>query len=742
MIPRLVSFVALVGTLAWGPLLAGSLKIATDQANLRTGAKLSYPIVDVVRRGEVLTPLAYQDGYVKVHRQGKEAWIYGPGQGWSEADIQAAIRGAGPAGKPASGTIKPSARPAPVSVPKTASDDPVRHALSLAALGLKDGHYFEGARSIHSQVFFFPLPADGSAGAGVLRLHYRTSGRINPLSNLRVDVNDKPVRSVSLGDQESGAWLDVPIGRDDLTKSAVKVTVRAALVATEDRCFDERSLALFFVHLMPDTRLDLTVPPGDGSLRAAFSRLPDRVRIAIPAQASGTGYAAALETAILLKRARHLVELVNLPKTGDIVIAPEAELSRLFGARGRTPADDMKNWGSIRLVRGPGGGETIAMSETLNPALLSRDVPAWLGLLKADAYLADLPLAGKREPPDRLDMLKLGLQSAQYVHRTVEWSMLLTPPSVRPDAWLETLRLNLVTPPESVAGKMLLYVYLNGTLQEVRPLAQDGQPHVESFSLSRTSQRAGANYLRIVIQRVDEEGDCRGDAAMFPVQFLPGSWLSVAARDEAPNHFNDLRATFAPGPELWITPASRARLQREIGLVSSLFANHDFAFRRDRLHFLGGNVPFQPKGPFILLGALESEPGQVAVHLNRGRVVIQDAEKNTLLALDHLAQISVAQLVRQGSESGLWLVLAQDGPLPLEKNLFLDQDDVAFLDERGVVLTLDSRQHALAVADYPDYFGWLDLAERYRFWIIGLGWTLLVVLLLHLYRKSRRHAGR
>ena len=738
MMQKIFFLAGLFGLFVGLPLQAGNLRVSTEQANLRAGAQLSQPVVDVARRGEILTPLAYQDGYVRVRRQGgQEAWIFGPGQGWSEAEIQAAIHAESAVRK-----ATPVAAPAaPTPVPQAATEVTAQHPLSLAALGLKDGHYFEGARSIHSQVFFFPLPADGSARAGMLRLHYRTSGRINALSNLRVDINDKPARSVSLVDQEAGAWLDVPIGRNDLLKSVVKVTVRAALVATEDRCFDERSLALFFVHLMPDTRLDLTVPAGDGSLRAAFSRLPDRVRIAVPVPVSKAVYAAALETAILLKRARHQVELATLPEAGEIVIAPEAELDRLFGSRAVSVAEDMKAWGAARLVRRADGGEAIALSETLNPDLLSRDMPAWLGLLKAGAYRADLPQSGKRAPPDRLDMLKLGLQSAQFVHRTVEWSMLLTSASVRADAWLESLRLNIVVPPESVAGKMLLYVYLNGALQEVRSLTQDGLPHVESFALGRTSQRAGANHLRIVVQRVDEEGDCRGDAATFPVQFLPGSWLALETRDDAPSLFNDLRASFASGPELWITPYSVARLQREIGLVSSLFANHDFSFHRDRLHFLEADAKFQPKGPFILLGALEPEPDQVAVHLNRGRVVIQDAQKNTLLALDHLPQISVAQLVRQDGEPGLWLALAQDGPLPPERNLFLDQDDVAFLDERGVVLTLDSRQHALAVADYPDYFGWLDLAERYRFWIIGLGWTLLVVVLLHLYRKSRKHAG-
>lgn len=718
---------------------AAPLQVSTNQANLRAGASLEKPVVEVARQGEPLEPLALENGYVQVRRgNGRTGWIHAAGQGWTEAEVRAAMAAPAPARPQA-----PSApRPEP-AVPAAAEATAEAHPLSLATLGLKQGHFFEGARGVHSQVFFFPLPADGSARSGVVRLHYRTSGRINPMSTLRVDVNDKPVRTLSLEGREESAWLEVPVSAGDLAKTALKVTVRASLVATRDRCFDERSLALYFVHLMPDSRLDLDLPAGDGSLRAAFSRLPAKVRIGLPAQLDESVYATALETAILLRRARHQVELVTLPARGDIVVAPDAEVQALFGASGATPAEDQKAWGEARVARYPDGAAAIVLGERLDPRLLGRDAPVWLGLLAADRYLAQLP-GPDRNPvkPERLDLLALGLEPVQYVNRTVEWSMLLTPPAAPAGAWLDSLRLNLVAPPESAAGKMLLYVYLNGALQEVRALEQDGKPHVESFSLGRGSQRAGANHLRLVVQRVAAEGDCSGDAATFPVQFLPGSLLTLDDWDQDPVRFNDLRALFSDGPELWVTAASRADLHREASLLTGLYANHGFPFRRDRLHFLNGDAKPAPTGPFILMGRTGQEPDRVSVHLNRGRVQVLDAENRSLLALDHLPQISVAQLVGQGGQHGLWLAPAADGPLPPADELFLDQDDVAFLDQRGIVLTLDSRQHALARASYPDYLDWLDLAERYRFWIIGLGWTLLVVFLLHLYRKSRKHAGR
>jgi hypothetical protein len=202
-----------------------------------------------------------------------------------------------------------------------------------------------------------------------------------------------------------------------------------------------------------------------------------------------------------------------------------------------------------------------------------------------------------------------------------------------------------------------------------------------------------------------------------------------------------LRAVFSQGPELWVTPESKKRLAREVGILTGLFVNHAFPFDRSRLHFLGPQKKLAPKGPFILWGLTDQEPDGVAVHMDRGRVRVVDGEQRTLLEVDRLPAVTVAQLVQEDGQHGLWLTPAQEGALPPPAELYLDQDDVAFLDERGVVLTLASRQHALSHAEYPDYLGWLDLLERYRFWIIGLGWVLVVVFLLHLYRKARKHAG-
>lgn len=712
---------------------AGELAISTHQANLRAGATVAQPVVDVAGAGERVRVLGYRDGYALVRRDsGRQGWVHAAGQGWTEAQVRAAM--AEKAVRPAS----PAVEAVPAALPETAAPP---SPLSLAALGQKQGHYFEGARSIHSQVFYFPLPLDRGVRGGTLRLRYRASGGINPVSNLRVDINDQPVRSVSLGEREAPAWLDVPVSAADLARSALKVTVRASLVATPDRCFDERSLALFFVQIMPETRLDLDLAPDEGSLRAAWSRLPTRVRLALPGQESESRYATTLETAMLLQQARRQVEVVASAEEADIVIAPEAELARLAGRQDPSLVAGESRLGAMGTWRRADGRTVIGLAEGLDTRLLSRQAPAWLGLFTADSYRAATG-GGGAEAPEALDLLKLGLEATQHVNRTVEWSMLLTPPVAPGGKWLDSLRLNVVAPPQEAVGKLLLYVYLNGALQEVRQLDQDGKPHVQSFDLRRASQRVGANHLRIVVQRVADDGDCTGDVATFPIQFLPGSVLSLENWNETPVRFDDLRALFSQAPELWVAPGGGERLARELPLVAGLFVNHGFPFDRGRLHFLAAGAKPAPKGPFILLGRAQQAPDKVAVHLDRGRMRVVDGQGRNLLEVDRLPAITVAQLVQQGGQHGLWLAPALEGELPPPAELHLNQDDVAFADEGGVVLTLASRQHALAHAEYPDYLDWLDWLAQHRFWIIGLGWTLLAVFLLHLWRISRKHAGR
>jgi len=108
------------------------------------------------------------------------------------------------------------------------------------------------------------------------------------------------------------------------------------------------------------------------------------------------------------------------------------------------------------------------------------------------------------------------------------------------------------------------------------------------------------------------------------------------------------------------------------------------------------------------------------VHLDRGRVQVLDGNNQPLLDLDRLPGIGLAQMVSQGGEQGLSLLAPAEGSPPPFEKLHLDRDNVAFITEQGVALTLDSREPAISKLEYPDYDGWLDWFAQHRFWMIAL----------------------
>jgi hypothetical protein len=110
-----------------------------------------------------------------------------------------------------------------------------------------------------------------------------------------------------------------------------------------------------------------------------------------------------------------------------------------------------------------------------------------------------------------------------------------------------------------------------------------------------------------------------------------------------------------------------------------------------------------------------------------------------LLDLDRLPGVGLAQLVSQSGELGLSLLTPAGGPLPASEKLHLDRDNVAFITEQGVALTLDSREPAISKIAYPDYSDWLDWFAQHRFWVIALGWMLIGATMVGLYRKIRAH---
>jgi hypothetical protein len=394
--------------------------------------------------------------------------------------------------------------------------------------------------------------------------------------------------------------------------------------------------------------------------------------------------------------------------------------------------------GALALAHDAAGKPLILVTDRLLARPLATQGLPWAGLLRGDQYRhgqAAAP-ASNREV---VDLIAAGLGETQYVSRNIEWGIDLAAPLIPADKRLQRLVVNVVSAPQPEEGQQLLQVFLNGILQEVRPLERDGKPHTLRFDLDTSSQRSGINHLRIAVQRTDKQGDCHGEMSAFPVQLMPGTRIELSEADIEPASFNDLRTHFAQGMDIYLTPESRANLAQELQMAASVFSNLGLNVTEDRVHFLKPGEDFTPQHPFVLIGRGVS-PEKAGVHMDRGRFQVLDGNHLPLLDLDRLPGIGLAQLVSQDGKLGLSLLAPAGGVSPASGKLHLDRDNVAFISEQGVVLTLDSREPAISNVDYPDYDGWLDWFAQHRFWLIMLGWMLIGATMVGLYRKARAHS--
>jgi hypothetical protein len=481
---------------------------------------------------------------------------------------------------------------------------------------------------------------------------------------------------------------------------------------------------------MPETRLELRPGGGGEVVRAAWAMLPRAVRISVPAPIDEESAQTLLQIAGQLARSSHQVSAVALPEVGDIVVAKREQIAGLAVA-GWTAAGSAD--ANVLLLRGPEGRQALAVTEPDGARLLGLTEPGWQDLLRAGAHDQAPGMAEAVMTGDWIDFDALGADtSVRYLSTTTEWNLRVAPPRVPGDWRMKAVRVNLVSAPETVDRQSQLYLYLNGVLQEIRRIENDGRPHSFGFAIPEASARVADNNLSLVVQRV----------ASDVVQLLPGSAIQFQKYDKAPEQFSDLAATFAGGVDVWLAPAVAAKPQAYLGLLVTLLGRPEIPLHRLRARLLSPGASFNPDRPFMLFGQHDTGAPEAPVRLDRGRVRVVDAQQRTLLDVEPLPRVTVAQLARQGGQHGLWVVPFEHA-FPADPERFvLANDDVAFLDEDGVILTWDSKYRSLAQIEYPDYVSWFDLLQRYRFWLIAAGWTALILLLVFLYRKAREHRGK
>ncbi|MCX7194281.1 MAG: hypothetical protein NTY60_11805 [Proteobacteria bacterium] len=609
---------------------------------------------------------------------------------------------------------------------------------SLYEMGFIQGNVFEGASSEHEFTVFFPLPVDSLAGSGVIKLRYKTSALTGAVPNLRIDVNDHTAYSTPLALEPTLSGLDIPISADDLKIGHLKLTIKASIMPTDSRCFDERIFALHYIQILPETRVELSgLSNKVESLRGVWSVLPKNVTMSIPKKLTPEVMKVILQAATHIRVSGKTVGFVQLPEVGNIVVAERAELAQWLTSIPGVPAGDFKADSNISVIHRDvkGLSNIIALTEAASERdmqLLSRD---WRKVTLEGEYLDQTPSSVDKRTTRTFTLSEMGLNDEpRTITRTVDWKFFAGLPQVPGDMRIKSIHVNVVAPPskDRMNERLLLFVYVNNILQEVQPVENTGKTQSFTFNIANYSQWVGRNYVKIMAQRFAPR-DCQNSLSSYQMQITRDSTIEFEHFDTNPRIFNDLHPYFSNGFDLYVEPEYFA--PEHLVLLTTVLSDQKYDLANMNVINLGEKATFKPVRPFMIYGRPMFALDDMTVRFDHGSVEVQTDDKRVLLAVKNLPGISIAQVVKHNGMGGLWLAPSQDHAKSEIKEYFLEQGDTSFADESGEVLNMKTRQMNRAKIEYPEFLDFFSKLGRYRFWIVALGWAALGLVLVMIYRR-------
>ena len=635
--------------------------------------------------------------------------------------------------------------------PKTQANDssPSQVMINLKELGKENGISFEGAETGHEAKLTFTAPRDTTLSSASIHLRYETSPLLNEHSNILILVNGYPLKQVQLTDAQYRHELKADIPVHLIRPGKLDVTIKAALLISDDRCLDSRINGAL-LHIEPDSTLTMRYRGAIASLRDAWTLLPEKVTLTVPDRAfTENEYNATWEIMDRLYRQGKEITLSHFPEIGHIVIGNRDTLyQHMLKERADQQPGSTSKSATIALVSNPLRSViSISRPENISASALMSDT--WQKLIAGHQYktfnakfnekLNSSAQAAKASSALEIRLSDLGLDtSTRYVRTNTEWKLLLDP--FRMPAGTRPARVfaDLIAPPPPGKPAFALYAYLNGILVHAQQLdASSDVQHIEIPLPARYQQLY--NDLRIQIMHSQASGDCRHDLPAFPVQLLPGSALIIERTTRTPERFVDLPSHLADRFEFYLPAAYLKQPDLSLPFIAAFTARYPVPFVNRKAVFVAKGDKVAPMQPFIALGDVSFEDLNAPVRFDRGSVEVLDSSGASLLNVDALSGIAVAQLVTSNGKHGLWLRAGDSDPYPDVRRLFLNEDNVAFADRSGLLFSLNSAEPTLARVHYPASRDWMATLGAYRFWIMAVFWLALIVGIAYLFRRTRQH---
>ncbi len=624
--------------------------------------------------------------------------------------------------------------------------------ISLEALGYEDGIHFANTEIDRAAKLAYSLPHDTKVSSASIHLRYNASSLLGQRSNILLLANGRPLKQVQLTDEQYRRELRVDIPVDLIQPGTLNITIKVTLLTTNDGYPDSRSSGAL-LHIEAGSTLTIGYQDDIASLRDAWILLPEKVILTVPDRPfSEDEFNATWGIMDHLYRQGKNIAITHYPEIGHIVIGDRSGLKKQLLLELPTAELEQKGLDSLQA---PDDDNTIMLLNSPLRSVISITRPAeisasvlmnstWQKLVAGRQYtMLTTGSGGKRNSSDdgmhEIKLADFGMDtSTRYVWANTEWNLLLDPFRMPAGTRPAVLFLDLIVPPPSNKAAFSLYTYLNDIMVHAQHL--DGRDGVQRLQISLPARYQQLyNNLRIQIMNTESvSGNSEHAPATFPVQLLPESTLVLEQNTAKPERFVDLPAYLAEQFDIYLPSSYLDNPAQSLLFTAAFTANFPVPFAERKAIFVTSGNTFTPARPFIALGDVAFSELDAPVSFDQGVIEVRDREDESLLKVNALSGIAIAQLVTSHGQHGLWLRSGDSDPYPDVRRLFLNEDDVAFADRNGLLFSLNSTEPTLARVHYPSARNWLATVSEHRFWVMAFVWLLLVLGIVYLFRRQRQ----
>ena len=599
--------------------------------------------------------------------------------------------------------------PAPVEAEAAAvSFAPVTRVITLDELGFDNGFEIEGLSG--GRTLYFPVPA----GVGVddlrLTLPYRADSSFGSRRSIAIEIGGRTQYTAALPEGLSEGVIDIPVDPALAQDGFLATRIVYSGAITEDRCVDQRLSGAYLAFAGEGGLRARLQGPSLGRVSTVASVMPAALDLSLPSQASEAQLAAALTLMLGGSDSR-----LGGARTDDAATQDGWRIGRIGFADASAPALSVGNEGGAPSIR-IGGEDPVASARLFRSRWNS--IAASSSLATARRGSAD----GERET---LTIADLGADSsAQSIADRGQWNVAIPATAIPAGKRITGLTLDVAVAEDGGEARPVIAVLFNGVLLASAEAEEDGRTQIVvdlPEGLANT-----LNNLEVSVMRQAAGGDCKYVPQGYPAQLLPSSRIELGEAG-SPQDFSDLPSVLNGG--FTVVMPDAASLAPVAALLNPLASGEGP---------VGVSFDGMPaNGAVVYVGADAPAGSEPKVQFTQGAIEISGENGETILDRDAIDALTTVQLLEQNGRSVLWIrpgsdfaTLGSSASPPA-----LGYGNVAFLAGDQVDFAFHDERERLIDIRYPEENTISKFLQRYRLWLIGLGWLLVTLGFVYLLRR-------